>query len=111
MNQMKKAYNITELCNVFDLPSSSYYYKPVDIIQKDATTVAKIREISIEANYTYGKRRIHKSLLANGFSIGIHKTKKLMNIANVKVVIVRKKHHYSDRDIEHKYAANLLGFT
>ena len=46
MNQMKEAYNITELCNVFDLPSSSYYYKPVDITQKNATIVAKIKEIS-----------------------------------------------------------------
>ena len=87
---MKEAYNITELCNVFDLPSSSYYYKPVDITQKNATIVAKIKEISIGTNYTYGKRRIHKSLRANGFRIGVHKTKKLMNIAKVDVVLVRK---------------------
>lgn len=108
MNQMKEAYNITELCNVFDLPSSSYYYKPVDITQKNATIVAKIKEISIGTNYTYGKRRIHKSLRANGFRIGVHKTKKLMNIAKVDVVLVRKRHHYSDSGTEHKYATNLL---
>ena len=38
---MKKAYNITELCNVFNLPSSSYYYKPVDLNKKYATMIAK----------------------------------------------------------------------
>ena len=43
---MKKAYNITELCNVFDLPSSSYYYKPVDLNKKYATMIAKIKDLA-----------------------------------------------------------------
>ena len=89
---MKKAYNITELCNVFNLPSSSssYYYKPVDLNKKYATMIAKMKEISIGSKYTYGKRRINKSLIDDGFNIGVYKTKALMKVADIKLLYLRK---------------------
>lgn len=105
---MKKAYNITELCNVFNLPSSSYYYKPVDLNKKYATMIAKMKEISIGSKYTYGKRRINKSLIDDGFNIGVYKTKALMKVADIKVIIPKKKHYYADSGVSHKYVGNLL---
>lgn len=105
---MKKAYNITELCNVFNLPSSSYYYKPVDLNKKYATMIAKMKEISIGSKYTYGKRRINKSLINDGFNIGVYKTKALMKVSDIKVIIPKKKHYYADSGVSHKYVGNLL---
>ena len=108
--QLKKAnsYRVSELCNAFGLPLSSYYYQPVDVMQKESCVISKIQCISAESKFTYGKRRINRLLRDDGFIIGIYKTKKLMNLANIKVITIKQKHIYLDCGSEHKYAANLL---
>lgn len=108
---MKKAnygYSIEELCRVFSLSVSSYYYKPKNKLQANAQLVIKVKEISMLSEETYGKRRICNALNNEGYDIGVYKTKTLMNLAKVKVKIPKKKHMYLDSGTQHKYAENLL---
>ena len=64
--------------------------------------------ISEASGQTYGKRRIHKDLKAMGYCIGIRKTKRLMKVAGIIVIVPRKRHYYPDAGHGHKYAPNLL---
>ena len=50
-----------------------------------------IKKMSASSHYTYGSRRIRKSLNALGYPVGIRKTKRLMKEANV-FVRYRKKY-------------------
>lgn len=108
IRKLKKAYSIQELCRAFNLPLSSYYYKPVDKALKHSNIINKIKQISRDSKNTYGKRRINQELRSHGFNIGIYKTKTLMNVLKIKVIVPKKKHSYVEYNDEHKYAKNLL---
>ena len=108
MSKAKCNYNITEICNAFSLPISSYFYKPVEKIKNNADLIMKIKNISKLSKESYGKRRICNALNEQGYKIGTYMTKTLMNIAKVEVKIPKKKHFYPDNGTEHKLAENLL---
>lgn len=105
---MKRAYSVIDMCRVFNLCISSYYYKPINVSDKYSKEITKIKDISRNSKNTYGKRRIHDELKDNGYKIGIYRTKSLMDVANIKVIMPKKKHYYSDSGQEHKYTENLL---
>ena len=108
---MKEAplnYTLTELCNAFEVSPSSYYYKPIGLSEHDKKLIELIKVISAASGSTYGKRRIRAELRCMGYSIGIRKTKRLMNVASIIVIMPRKRHYYPDSGQEHKYADNLL---
>jgi len=111
--QIKKAnpkFKITELCQVFSLPISSYYYqnkeKPMDV-EKEKIMVA-IKTIAVDTQSTYGKRRMQPALKAKGFSLGLHKTTSLMKAAKVVAIKPKKKHYYPNAGKTHFKADNLL---
>ena len=108
MREAEMGYCPTELCRTFDVASSSYYYKPVGLSDYDQRIIIAIKAISAASGQTYGKRRIHAELKATGYTIGIRKTKRLMRVAEITVIVPRKRHYYPDNGTEHKYAANLL---
>jgi putative transposase len=110
ITMMKKAktHTVSELCQAFDLSPSSYYYKPIDVLEKHGDVIEKIKTISIESHHTYGKRRIHAELKDQGIKIGIYQTKTLMDVVNIDVIVPRKRHYYPDSGDEHKYAPNLV---
>jgi putative transposase len=71
---MKKVYinySVTELCNVFNVSMSSYYYKSVPPNLTDINLITIIKSISSESRNSYGKRRIQAELNALGHSIGL----------------------------------------
>ena len=105
---LNNGYSISELCRAFEFPISSYYYKPVDISDYDHKIIESIKVISEASGQTYGKRRINRDLKAVGYAIGIRKTKRLMKLASIVVIVPRKRHYYPDSGQEHKYAPNLL---
>jgi len=55
-------YSVTELCNVFNVSMSSYYYKPILPNLVDINFITLIKAISSESRNSYGKRRIHAEL-------------------------------------------------
>lgn len=108
---MKKAcvkYSVTELCGVFNVSMSSYYYKSALPNLVDINIITMIKAISNESRNSYGKRRIQAELNGRGHKLGLHKTASLMVKANVVAIRPKKRHYYPNSGQEHKYAPNLL---
>jgi len=110
MSKANKNYNIRELCKLFDISRSSYYYQVKDKIADDTTTkiINAIKTIAIESRHTYGKRRVNIMLKKQGFKVGIYKTATLMKKAGVVAIKPRKKHKYCDNESSYKYSDNIL---
>jgi len=86
---MKKAesqYKINELCRVFGISLSSYYYKPVTASLADINLMTLIKTIYVDSGNTYGRRRIHVELTELGHDIGVYKTVNLMEKLNIKAI-------------------------
>jgi transposase InsO family protein len=108
---MKKAipdYKVTELCRLFEISLSSYYYRPVTSSLAEIELMTLIKSISVSSGNTYGKRRIAVELKDLGNDIGLHKTQTLMKHLNIKAIKPKKKHYYPNSGDEHKYAPHLL---
>ena len=108
---MKKAepkFNTNELCRVFEISLSSYYYKPVSSSLEDIRLMTAIKAVSVASGNTYGKRRIHVELTELGHTIGLYKTGNLMKKQSIKAIRPKKRHYYPTSGTEHKYAPNLL---
>ena len=108
---MKKAepkYKVNELCRVFGISLSSYYYKPVTASLEEINLMTLIKSISVDSGNTYGRRRVHVELTEQGHVIGVHKTAYLMEKLNIKAIRPKKRHYYPTSGKEHKYAPNLL---
>lgn len=99
MTRMQKAnntYRTAELCRVFNVKPSRYYYKPVGLREVDINLIALIKVISKASGQTYGKCRICAELRCLGHQIGLQKTKWLMKLAGVVAITPRKRHYYPD---------------
>jgi len=110
---MKKAnpdYTVHELCLLFQLSERTYYaqvrQKPMN--HKELCMIATIKSIADETGYTYGKRRMRVSLEHQGFKFGIHKTRSLMNKAQVVAIKPKEKHYYPSIGKTHVKASNIL---
>ena len=99
---------MNELCRVFDVSLSSYYYHPVTDSEETINVMTLINNISIDSGNTYGKRRIHAELIELGHKIGVHKTHVFMKKLNIKAIRPKKRHYYPSSGNEQKYASNLL---
>lgn len=108
---MKKAhpdYSIKELCQVFNLSQSSYYYQPKGLTSEQEKILVEIKAIANRTNNSYGKRRINVELINAGFTLGIYQTASLMRHANVVATRPMKRHYYPNNGMEDKYFPNLL---
>jgi putative transposase len=108
MKEAKLSYTACEVCSAFDVPESSFYYRPAGLSEEDKRMIDSIKVISKTVGDTYGKRRIKLDLNDLGYKVGVHKTKRLMDAADIKAVVPRKRHYYPDSGQEHKFAPNLL---
>jgi transposase InsO family protein len=113
VTQVKKAnpdYTLTELCSLFQLKESTYYYQqsPSAMDNQTVQLLVNIKAIFAESDDTYGKRRIQKVLQGMGFSIGRYRVSSLMKHAGLKAKTPKKKHYYGDSGKVHKIAPNLL---
>jgi len=113
VTQVKKAnpnYTLTELCSLFQLKQSSYYYQqsPRTLDNQAIQLLVNIKAISATSDNTYGKRRIRKELQTMGFDIGLYRTASLMKKADITAKTPRKKHRYGELEKVHKIAPNLL---
>jgi putative transposase len=108
MKEAQMNYSTTELCEAFNISMSGYYYKPAGISRLDQQMMISIQSVSKAVGHTYGKRRMALDLKALGYSIGVRKTKRLMNLCNIHVIVPRKRHYYPDNGLEHRFAPNIL---
>jgi len=111
IGRLKKAessYSIQELCSVFSLSVSSYYYQPKKINEALAGEVIQIFEDSFGI---YGRRRVHKELQKLGVNAGIYKAASIMRMNNLNAINPKKStitQIHPDSAVEHKYANNIL---
>jgi putative transposase len=94
--QMKKAdqkLNLSHLCQLFDVPVSSYYYQPVDK-PNDTGYREKLTVIHNENLQAYGKRRMKVSLADYGVNLGVFKIARLMKQAGIIAKVPKKPHYY-----------------
>ena len=78
---MKKAYShytASELCQVLDVPSSSYYYQAQAPSLADIELITHIKCIAKETGNTYGKRRMQVELASLGHDIELYRIASLM---------------------------------
>ena len=113
MTQVKKAnpdYTLTELCSLFQVKQSTYYYQQSPRLMDNQTIqlLVNIKSIFAESDSTYGKRRIREELQAMGVTIGLYRTASLMKKAELKAKTPKKKHYYGDTGKVHRIAPNLL---
>jgi transposase InsO family protein len=96
---MKKAdpmLNIQHVCQLFDVPISSYY-KRQEVATKNVEKeffISRIIAIHNDNLQCYGRRRMLKSLQKEGINIGIFKVVRLMREAGVIAKIPKKPHYY-----------------
>lgn len=96
---MKKAdpmLNIQHVCQLFDVPISSYY-KRQEVATKNVEkefVISRIIAIHNDNLQCYGRRRMLKSLQKEGINIGIFIVARLMREAGVIAKTPKKPHYY-----------------
>ena len=108
MSKAFNLYSVSELCKIFDVSLSTYYYKPVQPSPEDLSLEAALKESFENSKQTYGKRRLHVELNNKGFKVGINKVKSRMKKLGIVAVRPKKKHYYPDSGDECVYAPNKL---
>lgn len=86
------------------MPLSTYYdniSRPCPA-SRNAKIISEIKLIAKDVGYTYGSRRISKSLQSGGIKCGRFKTRTLMKVAGIKAVFPKKKHRYPADDLSKK---------
>ena len=88
--------NVQHVCQLFDVPISSYYKQQevVAINIEKEFIISRIIDVHNNNLQSYGRRRMFKSLQIEGINIGIFKVAKLMREAGVVAKIPKKPHYY-----------------
>ena len=103
VKHMKKAhshYTVSELCQVLDVASSSYYYQAQAPSLADIELITQIKCIAKETGNTYGKRKMQVALASLGHDIGLYRFASLMKKADVLAIRPMRKHYYPDAGME-----------
>ena len=110
MKEADDNYTIDELCRLFDLSLSTFYYqvKHASCSVVSQKIITEIQVIAEEVDQTYGRRRMKVELENRGFSIGVYKTASHMKKASVIAINPVKRHYYPDAGTTHKKAPNIL---
>lgn len=89
-------YTVCELCRVFELSLSSYYYQITyrPMSQEKQEMINQLKLTAEDTNNSYGKRRMQAELQNKGHCIGVYKTSSLMKEVKIKAIRPKKKHHY-----------------
>ena len=93
MRKAEQNLNLSHLCQLFDVPVSSYYYpsvhQPNDAAYRDKLTV-----IHNENFQAYGRRRMKVALADNGINLGVFKIARLMKQTGIIAKVPKKMHYY-----------------
>lgn len=101
-------FTVTELCHLFEVSSSSFYYEPKVPTVENENLYGEIKRIFTASGQTYGKRRIQAELKGLEHQISAHKIANIMELNQLVAIRPTKKHHYPSSGNEHRYAPNLL---
>lgn len=108
MKALHPNFTVTELCHLFEVSSSSFYYESKMSTVENERLSSEIRRIFTVSAQTYGKRCIQAELKDLGYHVGTHKIANIMKINLLVVIKPTKKHYYPSSGKAHRYAPNLL---
>ena len=110
MKKAEESYTVDELCRLFDLSLSTYYYQLKQSVPSTQSQqlVTEIQKIAEDTDDTYGKRRMKVELNNRGYIVGVYKTASHMKKANVTAINPVKRHYYPDAGDVHQKADNVL---
>lgn len=101
VDTLKKAYPVSQLCDVLGVHKSSYYYWQA---HREPTAArihlqVQVKAIHADVDQTYGSRRMSDALKAQGLDVGRHQARSLMQEAGVVAVCPKKRHRYPDGEV------------
>lgn len=96
------------MCELFEIPRSSYYAWSNRDLDKDFKLKEEIKNIFIESLETYGSRRIHAELISRGIEIGHNKVSRLKRDLDLYPKMRRKYKITTDSKHTNKISDNLL---
>ena len=93
---MKKAENhlkLSHLCQLMNVPISSYYYRPLDK-PETAQYLEALTVIHKDNFQAYGRRRMKVALDTQSIQLGVFKISRLMREAGIIAKVPKKPHYY-----------------
>lgn len=93
MREVKKAnpgFRMSELCRVFEISCSSFYYKPIPQSVEKQTLIQFVEQAFSDSNATYGKRRIQADLLDLECKVGVYAIATVMKNLGLKAIRPKK---------------------
>lgn len=94
IKEHKNEYPVKTMCEVLDIPRSTYYksfHKTISKREKENRRLTqRIIEIHNESKQRYGAPKIHYLLNQEGFSVSIKRVQRLMREAGIRSIVVKK---------------------
>lgn len=101
-----------QMCEILNYPRSNYYYRENSTFSKtkyeNIALTEVIKDIFEKSRRTYGIKRIHSELLAQGLAIGHNRIARIKQENNIYPKIKRKYKQTTDSNHNNKVAPNLL---
>ncbi|QBY43447.1 HTH-like domain protein [Arsenophonus nasoniae] len=84
-------FTVTELCHLFEVSSSSFYYETKIPTVENERLCGEIKRIFYTSGQIYGKRRIQAELKGLGHQIGTYKISNIMKLNQLVAIRPTKK--------------------
>ena len=112
IEQHRQAFSVQQMCRVLGVSSSGYYAfrkrKPSTRSKQDQYLLVHIRAAHRASRETYGVRRIYHELQAQSIDVGVHRIRRLMREAGLKVKSRRPYKVTTKRDSRLPVRENIL---
>lgn len=108
MKTLYPNFTVTELCHLFEVSSSSFYYETKKPTVENERLSGEIKRIFAASGQTYGKRRIQAELKDLAHQAGTHNIANIMKLNQLVAIKPTKKYHYPSSGKQLRYAPNLL---
>lgn len=96
MKKVDPTLNTQKVCQLFNVPISSYYKQQEDVISnpEENFIISRMRSLHDNNLHCFGRRRMLKALLKEDIKIGSFKVARLMKDAGIIAKIPKKPHYY-----------------
>ncbi|MCU7196404.1 IS3 family transposase [Turicibacter sanguinis] len=94
IDRHRSEHNIKQLCDVLNIPRSTYYQSKHQTESKweheNQQLLERIKEIYFESKRRYGAIKVHRQLIKEGFSVSLKRVQRLMKSSGLASIIQKK---------------------